>query len=431
MKKTIQQKLSMRRYKRPNPIVWRFIRRFIAPLAMKQYGKQYVVRKDDINKVDGPKFLIYNHQSRFDWVNLLQATYPCRLNFVVGYNEFHRSKFKLIFKLVNAIPKKNFTTDIPSIKAMTKIIKDGGVVCFSPEGMSSITGYNQPIVPGTGKFFKHFGIPVFMLKSKGAYLVTHKVCLDTRKGPTYSELSCLLSKEQIAKMSVEEIQDKINEALWQDDYEWNLKEHHEYEGHENLCSHMDDLVYYCPKCGKEFGIIAKGNEIKCEHCGNSATLDNFYEFHLAEGSNIPVSLSKWVELEREIEIKRIREDKNYEFVVKDCILGELPKYKYLKHNKTSEDCGNGTIKVNHEGFFYDGTRNGEPFSFKLSYEVFWTLVIVTDCTGFGLYLDGEFLEITPPNKTVGKLLLMVEEFSRFHYNVWPNFPWMNYLYEGK
>ena len=431
MKKTLQQKLANKVYKRPNPIIWWFLVHVIAPFAMKQYGKQKLTVIDDIDKYDGAKFIIYNHQSRFDWVNIVKMTKGRRINFVVGYNEFFRSHFKLIFKLVRNIPKKNFTQDIPSVKAMTKIIKDGGIVCFSPEGMSSITGHSQPIAPGTGRFLKHFGVPVYAMKSQGAYLVNHKVCLDNRQGMMEAELRCLLSPEDLKALSPEEIDAKINEYLWQDDYDWNFEKKYHFKHMENATSHFEDLAYYCPKCGKEFGIVTKGNEIKCEHCGNGATLDDQYMFHPYEGAVIPMSLSKWVDLERHNEYLRIKSDPNYEFVVEDCILGELPKYKYIKHKKTSIPCGKGTVKVNHEGFFFDGERDGKPFNFKLTYDQFWTLVIVTDCTFTGIYVNGEYLDIIPQKPVIGKLLLMVEEFSRFHFNVWPNFPWMKHIYDEK
>ena len=431
MKKTLQQKLANKVYKRPNPIIWWFLVHVIAPFAMKQYGKQKLTVIDDIDKYDGAKFIIYNHQSRFDWVNIVKMTKGRRINFVVGYNEFFRSHFKLIFKLVRNIPKKNFTQDIPSVKAMTKIIKDGGIVCFSPEGMSSITGHSQPIAPGTGRFLKHFGVPVYAMKSQGAYLVNHKVCLDNRQGMMEAELRCLLSPEDLKALSPEEIDAKINEYLWQDDYDWNFEKKYHFKHMENATSHFEDLAYYCPKCGKEFGIVTKGNEIKCEHCGNGATLDDQYMFHPYKDAVIPMSLSKWVDLERHNEYLRIKSDPNYEFVVEDCILGELPKYKYIKHKKTSIPCGKGTVKVNHEGFFFDGERDGKPFNFKLTYDQFWTLVIVTDCTFTGIYVNGEYLDIIPQKPVIGKLLLMVEEFSRFHFNVWPNFPWMKHIYDEK
>ena len=429
MKKTLQQQVATRNYKRPNKFIWWFLVHFIAPIAMKQYGKQKLNVIDDIDKYDGAKFIIYNHQSRFDWVNIVKMTKGRRINFVIGYNEFFRSHFKLIFKLVRSIPKKNFTQDIVSIKAMSKIIKEGGIVCFSPEGMSSITGHSQPIAPGTGKFLKHFGVPIYAMKSQGAYLVNHKVCLDNRQGMMEAELCCLLSPEDLQALTPEEIDAKINEYLWQDDYDWNFEKKYHFKHMENATSHFEDLAYYCPKCGKEFGIVTKGNEIHCEHCGNGATLDDQYMFHPYENAVIPMSLSKWVDLERHNEYLRIKSDPNYEFIVEDCVLGELPKYKYIKHKKTSVPCGKGTVKVNHQGFYFDGERDGKPFNFMLTYDKFWTLVIVTDCTFTGIYVNGEYLDIIPPKPVIGKLLLMVEEFSRFHFNVWPNFPWMKHIYE--
>ena len=429
MKKTLQQQVATRNYKRPNKFIWWFLVHFIAPIVMKQYGKQKLTVKDDIDKYKGAKFIIYNHQSRFDWVNIVKMTKGRRINFVIGYNEFFRSHFKLIFKLVRSIPKKNFTQDIVSVKAMAKIIKDGGIVCFSPEGMSSITGHSQPIAPGTGKFLKHFGVPIYAMKSQGAYLVNHKVCLDNRQGMMEAELCCLISPEDLQKLTPEEIDAKINEYLWQDDYDWNFEKKYHFKHMENATSHFEDLAYYCPKCGKEFGIVTKGNKIRCEHCGNGATLDDQYMFHPFENAVIPMSLSKWVDLERHNEYLRIKSDPNYEFIVEDCVLGELPKYKYIKPKKTSIPCGKGTVKVNHQGFYFDGERDGKPFNFMLTYDKFWTLVIVTDCTFTGIYVNGEYLDIIPPKPVIGKLLLMVEEFSRFHFNVWPNFPWMKHIYD--
>jgi len=91
MKKTIQQEVATRNYKRPSRFVWWFLTHFIAPFVMRMYGKQKLTVKDDIDKYPGAKFIIYNHQSRFDWVNVVKMTKFQRINFVIGYNEFFRS----------------------------------------------------------------------------------------------------------------------------------------------------------------------------------------------------------------------------------------------------------------------------------------------------------------------------------------------------
>ena len=63
MKKTLQQKVATANYKRPNKFVWWCLVHFIAPIVMKQYGKQITTVKDDIDKYPGAKFILYNHQS--------------------------------------------------------------------------------------------------------------------------------------------------------------------------------------------------------------------------------------------------------------------------------------------------------------------------------------------------------------------------------
>ena len=160
-KKTLQEKLAVRQFKIPSQLVYKTLRNVvIKPFLEPKYNVTYEI-VDDINKCDGPCFLIYNHQSRIDYVWLIQSAYPRRINFVAGYNEFFRSHLQFIFKLAGTIPKKNFNSDVISIRGMNKIIKQGGVVCISPEGMSSITGHSQPVAQGTGKLFKHFNIPVY------------------------------------------------------------------------------------------------------------------------------------------------------------------------------------------------------------------------------------------------------------------------------
>jgi 1-acyl-sn-glycerol-3-phosphate acyltransferase len=147
-------------YKIPSSFFFKGLAKLVlTPFLSPKYNPHYEII-DDINECDGPCFLIYNHQSRIDYVYTVEAAYPKKLNYVIGYNEFFRSHLQFVFKLLNCIPKKNFNADIPAIKAISRIIKQGGCVYISPEGMSSITGHNQPVFTGTGKLFKHHKVPV-------------------------------------------------------------------------------------------------------------------------------------------------------------------------------------------------------------------------------------------------------------------------------
>ena len=422
MKETLQEKLARRKYKIPNKFVYCTLNKLIINpfLAPKFHPTYHII--DNINDYKGPCFLIYNHQSRMDYIYIAQATYPRPLNFVVGYNEFFRSHLQFIFKLIHNIPKKNFNSDVASIRAINQIIKKNGVVCIAPEGMSSITGHSQPIALGTGKLLKYYHIPVYMVKLKGAFLSNTKVCLDERYGKVDVTLQRLFDEEQLRNLSVEEIENKINEELWQDDYEWNKKERIKFDMKGNSCSHLHDLCYHCFKCNKDFTMFGEKDKIVCKECGNGATLNEYYDLiPFDDTCIIPESISKWVDEERRLVYHEIQ-DESFEFK-EEVKLGKIPENHYLKNQATSEICGEGILTINHEGFFYKGTKDNQEFDFKIDYNHLPTLGMPIDVTFFSIYHDGKYYDIFPKNAVVGKILLIVEEMHRLHVNAWKNFPW--------
>lgn len=422
MKETLQEKLARRKYKIPNKFVYCTLNKLIINpfLAPKFHPTYHII--DNINDYKGPCFLIYNHQSRMDYIYIAQATYPRPLNFVVGYNEFFRSHLQFIFKLIHNIPKKNFNSDVASIRAMNQIIKQNGVVCIAPEGMSSITGHSQPIALGTGKLLKHYHIPVYMVKLKGAFLSNTKVCLDERYGKVDVTLQRLFDEEQLRNLSVEEIENKINEELWQDDYEWNKKERIKFDMKGNGCSHLHDLCYHCFRCNKDFTMFGEKDKIVCKECGNGATLNEYYDLiPFDDTCVIPESISKWVDEERRLVYHEIQ-DESFEFN-EEVKIGKIPEDHYLKNQATSEICGEGILTINHEGFFYKGTKDNQEFEFKIDYNHLPTLGMPIDVTFFSIYHDGKYYDIFPKNAVVGKILLIVEEMHRLHVNAWKNFPW--------
>ena len=429
MKRDLKKELANKSYKIPGSLTWKFLVNFaMKPFVGSKY-KPHVKVVDDINKCDGPCFLIYNHQARCDYVWISECCYPRPINFLTNYGEFFRSHLHGILGFLNAIPKKMFTQDLASMRGMKQIIDKGGVVCFAPEGTSCIVGHSQPIVPGTGRFFQYYDIPVYVIKIKGGFLTNHKCCLDDRIGRVDAELSLLFSKEDLKKLSPKEIEEKTNAALWQDDYEWNKGEHIKWKTKGRICTNMHDLCYKCPKCGAELEMIGEKNYLKCNHCGNGAYMNDYYEFEPFPDSVIPASPSKWTDWERQEIIKEIRS--NPDFTLSERVkIGMIPSDHFMKNKVCSEPIGEGTITIDHKGFHFVGTKKGEPYSFDLNYSVLYTLSINVDCTWFALFDKGEFIQMTPERRIVGKLLFLVEEMSRYHTNVWPNLPQLDYLYEG-
>ena len=164
MKKTLDQKLHSRKLKKPGILyiilgyVWKL-------LFYKKYNIN-VTYKTDIKKVKGPIILLSNHASRLDYMFTALPLLPKKFNFVAGYNEFFRSHLAGIFKIMNVIPKKNFTADIYTIKEVTRIIKKKGNI-------------------------KHFKLPVYYSLIKGGYLTSPKYDLKERLGRVEVEYDIL------------------------------------------------------------------------------------------------------------------------------------------------------------------------------------------------------------------------------------------------
>lgn len=425
-KKTIAEQLARRKYGIPPRIIHWLYRGLMTGIVGRKYHAHYVI-KDKI--ADGPCFIVWNHLSRRDHAFVMEAAWPRRVSILAGYNEFFRSHLQLVFRLYNVIPKKNYTDDMNSVRAMNSVIKKGGCIAFAPEGMSSIYGQNQPVVPGTGRFLQFYGIPVYFVHLAGSYLSSTKVCTDDRPGKVEVELSLLFSPEQLQSMSASEIDDKLNEVFRHDDYAWNKEHRVKYATKGHICEHLNDICYKCPRCGEELCITSEKDYIRCDKCGNGATMDDYYQFHpFDESCVIPEFPTKWVEFERKHIIDTIRKDPAYSHT-EHVKVGCLPKHHFLKNEATSEPCGEGDLTIDHDGLHFKGVRFGEPWSFELPYSIVYSLPIVTTTQYFSLYVDREYYDFFPSRPVVGKMLLLTEEMHRLHSNIWPNFKWYDWMYK--
>lgn len=418
MKKTLDQKLHSRKLKKPGILyiilgyVWKL-------LFYKKYNIK-VTYKTDIKKVKGPIILLSNHASRLDYMFTALPLLPKKFNFVAGYNEFFRSHLAGIFKIMNVIPKKNFTADIYTIKEVTRIIKKKGNIILYPEGMSSISGANQPVAVGTGKFIKHFKLPVYYSLIKGGYLTSPKYDLNERLGRVEVEYDILLTPEEIEKLSATEIEDLINKTLYHDDYAWNKEQKNEYKVGNSVAHNLHHLLYWCPRCGKEFTMKGEFNKIYCTSCNNGATITNTYEMiPFDDTCIIPATQTEWFNKERALAKEEIK-DPNFKLTEK-VKLGVLPLYKNLKNQATSEIVGEGLITLNHDGLTYNGTYNNEVVEMHIGIKELPTYGMCTDLTRFYTFYKGKFIEFYPEGETVEKWFLTTESLHRLHNGKWRDF----------
>ncbi len=409
-KRTLQQKLALKHAKKPPALIYLLLINIWRLALNKKLGIHFTFKVRP-SQDKNPYILISNHASRVDYLYTAPAVLPHRLNYVVGYNEFFRSHLYPIFALMHAIPKRNFVPDPHAVKEIIRVIRGGGRVCLFPEGMSSISGGGQPCAIGSGKLLKYLGVTVYYTKIAGGYMTNTKHCLDQRPGRVDIVVDKLLSPEQLKEMSADEIQALLNRELAHDDYLWNKKERVEFNGHGEMAKNLHDLLYLCPKCGSVYTMKAAGDTIRCEACGNGATVNGCYDLApLDDTCIIPETISSWYQLQRD---KAKAEVQAADFKFSERVkLGILPEFKRLTKGATSLIAGEGELSLSREGLKFVGTKHGEPFSFSLPTDCVPTFGMCTDISRFYTFHKSEFYEFYPERNDTMRWFHLTEEMHR-------------------
>ena len=418
MGKSLKESLQKRKIGKPN-FTYNLLGWVWKTFVAKKYNVHYVI-KDDVKKAKGPFIFISNHASRLDYIFTGIPALPNRMNFVAGYNEFFRSHLAGVFKLLKVIPKRNFVPDNYTLREVNRTLKAGGNIMLFPEGMNSISGANQPVAIGTGKLLKHYKVPVYYSVIKGGYLTSPKYNLKDRPGYVEVHIDKLFTPEQLEKLTPEEIEDAVNKAIYHDDYAWNKTEKHVYDIGDNGAEHLEDLLFWCPKCKKQHVMKGDGNKFYCTECGNGFNLTDTYDMiPLSNDCVIPKTQTEWFNMQREVIKEEVKDDN---FVLTERVkLGILPDDKMLKNQATSMIVGEGTLTLNRAGLTYNGTKNGEEFTFFIESKALPTYGMCTDLSRFYTFYQNDFYEFFTENNVVDKFFLATEEIHRLNGGKWQDF----------
>ncbi len=416
-KLTAQEKLHKRQVGLPSPILYRIL--MVVCRILNKKIRTHFTYKAYPGREEGPIVMISNHASRNDYLFTAPAALPKRLNYVVGYNEFFRFPTSLLLRMMQVIPKKNFVADSYTIRQVLRVAKMGGNIFFMPEGMSSITGMAQPVIPGGAKLLKKLGFPVYYTRIAGAYLTYTKHCLDERPGRVEVTVDRMFTAEELKVLTPEEIDDRMNRLLAHDDYIWNKTEQVEYKVKGGMAQKLDTLLYRCPCCGSLYQMETSGDTMRCKDCGNTVQLDNRYNlFPADEKSRCPELVTDWTIWEREKAAEEVRKEGfSHSGRVK---IGRLKKHGRLFGSATSVITGEGTLTLNAEGLHFDGAENGTPFSFRLPSSAVLTYGMCTDISRFYTFIDGEFIEFYPEKGDVLYWDHLTEELHRAQGGKWQN-----------
>lgn len=321
-------------------------------------GRLDKIEKVGMENVKGPYLLLSNHQTFTDFAINSIATYPDKFNAIATFEGHHGQPKPIrawLMHQVGCMPKRKFTTD-PNLINECKTVLDEykNIMIIYPEARYTDIGTTSFITDEYGALIKKLGAPVVTMVHKGNYL--RSPFWDwrrKRKIKTTSVMTYLLSREDVERMSPEEILEAVRKSLQHDEHAYQrdnkikIAENYRAEG-------LNKALYQCPHCLTEFEMDSKGTKLWCNHCGKSWEMDEYGQLHATEGETEFAHIPDWYEWEKE-NVKKEVLDGTYSFEddVDVYSLPHMKKFIYL---------GNAKFKHSREnGVTVEGHYNGEDY----------------------------------------------------------------------
>ena len=331
-------------------------------------------------EIKGPAIVVATHTSNNDHILSALTLYPVRPTYIVSEHFMRNPKTAALLKYMHVITKKMFTADVSTIINILRAKKENAVIVIFAEGRLSCFGRTLPIADGTAELIKKLGVDLYAWKAEGAYLTFPKWMErgGDRIGRIDASLKRLLTAEEIAERSIDEIRKITEDAIYNDD-ELSMA------GTEYKCRDMtlgvDKILYKCPVCKREDTITAGGNHIRCE-CGLDATLDSKYILHGAPFERI----NDWFAWQQD------SIDTDREHLESKARLGTPGEDGFMDPN-----AGEGEIYMDKDEFRLCGTLHGEAVEFSVKTDRIGAFPIAPG-DHFDIYHNGNLIYVYPlPN----------------------------------
>ncbi len=359
--------------KRPKNLVkkyrpWKLFLPFIAMKLLFFVKRAKVRYTNKINgKLETPSIVLCNHGSFIDFVyagTMIRKQCP---NFIVARLYFYKSFVKRVLRHVGCFPKSMFAQDLESVKNCLTVLKHGGILAMMPEARLSTAGKFEDIQPSTFDFIKKLGVTVYTVKISGDYLASPKWGSGLRRGAVVeAELDVLITKDEIAELSTDEIAERVTNKLYYDEFEW-INSHPEvrYKS-KDLAEGLENILTICPKCKSKYTIKTKGRDVFCENCGKLATMDDRYLFNTGAPFEHFGEWYEWQKAEIENEIS-----KNPDYALSSEVEFRLPS---LDGKRMLRYAGEGVCTLDKSGLAYRGTKDGEETEIFISMDKIYRLL---------------------------------------------------------
>ena len=371
--------------KRPNGFLYFIVYILLYPLLKALFHLK--VDRSNYDPPKGPFLVVSNHSSFMDFLLVMLTFYPRRLNAVAAQKFFLYRPLDKLLPIMGSIPKNLFDPDIRSIIGIKNVLKKGGRILLYPEGRCTNDGVYTGIHKSTGKLVKNLGVPVISCHIEGGYVCMPFWRKGIRLGRERVTMAGLFSVEDTKSMSVDEINSAIDRRLSGLDTMAHSKPFRTFRSR-SLAEGLQNIIYWCPKCGREFMFETEGNKICCTACGNEAKMDRAAKLTPAPGSVVPDSVHEWYKQQTQYEMQKLSSDME---PICERVVVRIPAKEPGGGMKT---CGNGLLSLSPKGWRYEGELSGETVDLFFPIDTVPAIPFDPD-DDFQIYAHGSFYMFTP------------------------------------
>ena len=249
---------------------------FIRHTLVLYLALRYRVRAENkrlIKNIEAPYAIFPNHVGLWDPF-LVGFHVPDLIQYVVSDYQFRIPIMKFLLSLVGAIPKSKAISDFETVRNIFRVKQSKGVIGIFPEGMRTWDGCNLPPLYATSKLIKALKIPVVVPILKGAYLVLPRWARNRSRGNLTIEYKQGFTAEEIKRMDVDEIHQRLCELIRYNEWEHQREKMHKYRGR-TRAEYIELVLFTCPECNSLGTMRSQQNGLRCEICGYSVIYNTF------------------------------------------------------------------------------------------------------------------------------------------------------------
>ena len=376
-------------------------------------GKDYTLETIGMEGLEPPYIIFSNHQAFIDFELSAMVTTPHPVNNVVNIDGYHKMPWLLTW--IGSICTRKFTNDIHLIKSIRKVLQNGDVLCMYPEARYTAIGTTSYLPDSLGRLVKMNKVPLVVVTHHGNHLYSpFWAYANKRKVPLHTTFRQVLTAQQVAEMTPEEINAVIRSAMEYDEYRYQL-ENNILITEEYRAEGLEKVLYQCPHCRTEFQMATQGAEIFCNHCGKHWFLQENGQLKAMEGETEFPHIPDWFKWEQE-QVRQQIIDGTYSYDDEVEVYSFPRCYRFIPLGKA---------KVHHDfenGFTLDGHYRGEDYHIhrppkgmnSLHVEYNFHRLRKENCFDISTETDSFYCYPTSNPNIITKLAFATEEIYKLH-----------------